>query len=189
MWPCTMNMIAIREHMNYGKNCCFFLSYIFIVQKKKKMSKRMEIMNEEKNNIEVLATAIHTMYMARSMGKKSITRKIVETIKIEAFSKPELCVRYVCLVWIDLNVSHQGGKKTVFFSAVYDVYAVYICGGDRLIRVNNWPNRNAHVKVCLLLFFIFLIFPFSHLVLWDFLMCNAHTYVLLHFYVHSFIWW
>lgn len=58
----------------------------------------MEIMNEEKNNIEVLATAIHTMYMARSMGKKSITRKIVETIKIEAFSKPELCVRYVCLV-------------------------------------------------------------------------------------------
>lgn len=126
-------MIAICEHMNYGKNCCF---YVF--RKKKTKSKRIKILNEEEEK------KLRFLTRDRSITKKNITRKIVETIKIEAFSKPELCVRNVCFVWIDLNVSHQSGKNSFFsvvhiYTYMFLLLVVYTCG-DRLIRVNNWPR-------------------------------------------------
>lgn len=59
---------------------------------KKTKSKRIKVMNEEEEK------KLRFLTRDRSITKKNITRKIVETIKIEAFSKPELCVRNVCFV-------------------------------------------------------------------------------------------
>lgn len=134
MWPCTMNIWSQFVNIWITVKIAVFM----YLEKKKTKSKRIKILNEEEEK------KLRFLTRDRSITKKNITRKIVETIKIEAFSKPELCVRNVCFVWIDLNVSHQSGKNSFFsvvhiYTYMFLLLVVYTCG-DRLIRVNNWPR-------------------------------------------------